>query len=244
MKILGLNAFHGDASAALLVDGELVAFAAEERFNRVKHCAGFPVLAIQYCLEEAGLRLDQIDVITVSKDPKANLLAKALTVLRHPGLLTPSFLKSRLRQGASVGNVATRLAQTLENGGVVPPVVHVEHHLAHAASAFYASPFEKAAILTLDGMGDAVSGMLAIGEGNKIRVIKRIRFPHSLGFFYTALTQHLGFPKFGDEGKVMGLAAYGSPTCAPQLRQVIHPTSDGLLALNLDYFIHQNAGVS
>jgi carbamoyltransferase len=244
VKILGLNAFHGDASAALLINGELAAFAAEERFNRLKHCAGFPELAIQYCLREAGLRLEEIDAITVSKDPYANLISKALLALRHPGLLSPAFLKSRFGQGAAVTNVGGRITRTMDPGAAAPPLVHVEHHLAHAASAFFASPYERSAILTLDGMGDSVSAILAIGDGNRIHVLKRVRFPHSLGFLYTAVSQHLGFTHFGDEGKVMGLAALGKPTLVKELRQIIHPTANGLFQLNLDYFQHQKGGVS
>ena len=195
MKVLGVNAYHGDASAALLVGGQLVAFAAEERFNRVKHCAGFPEQAIRYCLREAGLILSQVDVVTVSKDPKANLISKMLRALAHPKLLSPSFLRSRFSQQHRVQDLRGRLSSTLrvDDRESVPPVVHVEHHLAHAASAFFASPYDRAAILTLDGMGDGVSALLALGEGHRIQVLKRVYFPHSLGFFYTAVSQHLGF---------------------------------------------------
>jgi carbamoyltransferase len=246
MKILGINAYHGDATAAIVVDGQLVASAAEERFNRIKHCAGFPLEAIRYCLKEAGLSIGQIDVATTSKDPGANRLAKALHVLRHPAILSPSFLRRRLRQAGQVRDVGTLLAESLgqDAGRVHPGVIHIEHHLTHAASAFYASPFDRAAILTLDGMGDAASAMMAVGEGNQIRVLKRVHFPHSLGFLYTAVSQHLGFDHFGDEGKVMGLAAYGQPAYMKEMRRLIHPTRDGRYELDLRYFVHQNGGVS
>jgi len=246
MNVLGINAYHGDASAAILIDGQLAAFAAEERFNRVKHCAGFPSEAVRYCLKEVGLGIQQIDVVTTSKDPGANRLAKVLHVLRHPAILSPSFLRSRLSQSRHVRHVGTVLAEAIgqEAGESGPELVHLEHHLTHAASAFLASPFERAAILTLDGMGDAASAMMAVGNGHQIRILKRVHFPHSLGFLYTAVSQHLGFDHYGDEGKVMGLAGYGQPAFLRELRHMIHPTADGRYALDLRYFVHQNGGVS
>jgi len=246
MNVLGINAYHGDASAAILINGELIAFATEERFNRIKHCAGFPTEAVRYCLKTAGLSIHQIDAVTTSKDPSANRLAKALRVLRHPAILSPSFIRSRLSQSKRVRDVGAVLAEALgqQVGRQGPELLHIEHHLTHAASAFLASPFDRAVILTLDGMGDATSAMMAIGEGNSIRVLKRVHFPHSLGFLYTAMTQHLGFEHFGDEGKVMGLAAYGQPNFMKEMRQLIHPTRDGRYELDLRYFVHQNGGVS
>jgi carbamoyltransferase len=246
MNVLGINAYHGDASAAILINGQLAAFAAEERFNRIKHCAGFPTEAVRYCLHVAGLSIQQLDAVTTSKDPGANRFAKALHVLRHPAILSPTFLRSRLSQSKRVRDVGALLAETLgqEAGQEEPEVLHIEHHLTHAASAFLASPFDRAAILTLDGMGDAASAMMAIGEGNSIRVLKRVYFPHSLGFLYTAVSQHLGFEQYGDEGKVMGLAAYGQPNFLKEMRQLIHPTRDGRYELDLRYFVHQNGGVA
>lgn len=246
MNVLGINAYHGDASAVILIDGQLAAFAAEERFNRIKHCAGFPSEAVRYCLKESGLGIQQIDTVTISKDPGANRLAKALHVLRHPAILSPSFLGSRFSQSRHVRNVATAIAEAVGQraGENAPELIHVEHHLTHAASAFFASPFDRAAVLTLDGMGDAASAMMAMGEGNSLRVRQRVHFPHSLGFLYTAVSQHLGFDHFGDEGKVMGLAAYGQPTFLKEMRQLIHPTRDGRYELDLRYFVHQNGGVS
>jgi carbamoyltransferase len=246
VNVLGINAYHGDASAAILVDGRLVAFAAEERFNRIKHCAGFPSEAVRWCIKEAGLGISQIDAVTTSKDPGANRLAKALHVLRHPAILSPTFLRSRFSQTRRVRSIGSMLAETLGQaaGAAEPELFHIEHHLAHAASAYLASPFDRSAILTLDGMGDAASAIVAIGEGNKIRILKRVHFPHSLGFLYTAVSQHLGFEHFGDEGKVMGLAAYGQPNFLKEMRRLIHPTPDGRYALDLRYFVHPNGGVA
>ncbi len=244
MKILGLNAYHGDAAAALLVDGRLVAAAAEERFNRHKHCAGFPRHAVGYCLHEAGIGLGDLDHVAVSRKPWANLSSK----LRHV-LLSGLWLRRNTWKSAgstlAVSSVRARFEE-LHPGGLPAHVrLHnVEHHLAHAASAFFVSPFERSAILTLDGFGDFCSGLIGMGEGSRIRVLQRIHFPHSLGIFYTALTQFLGFPHYGDEGKVMALASLGKPTRMEEMRRLMGFDPDGLIRLGLDYFTHHTRGVA
>ncbi|HEY2074116.1 MAG TPA: carbamoyltransferase [Gaiellaceae bacterium] len=241
--ILGLNAYHGDAAAALIVDGELVAAAEEERFNRIKHVAGFPALAAQWCLAEGGIRPEDLDHLAVSRDPRANVGQKLLRTIRHGA--SARYLKARLQNAAKIRDVKTALAESLgvERDALRAQVHNVEHHQAHVASAFFVSPFDEAAILSVDGFGDFCSTMTAVGNGNSFRVIDRVLFPHSLGIFYAAFTQWLGFPHYGDEGKIMGLAPYGDP--APQLkamRDVIH-TDGGLFTLNLDYFTHDKEGV-
>jgi carbamoyltransferase len=241
--ILGLNAFHGDAAAALVVDGELVAASEEERFSRVKHVAGFPALAAAWCLEEGGIAPDRLDHVAIGRDPRANLGAKLRrTLTRAPSL---SFLRSRLENAAKVRDVSDELAAALgvPKSGLNARFHNVEHHLAHASSAFHVSPFERAAILTLDGFGDFASTLLARGEGNRIEVLERVLFPHSLGILYASITQWLGFPKYGDEGKIMGLAPYGDP--APHrdaMRRLVN--LDGpLFELELPYFVHHEEGV-
>ena len=240
--ILGLNAFHGDAAAALVVDGELVAAAEEERFNRVKHCAGFPALAAAWCLADAGLEPGQLDHVAVSRDPKANLGQKLLRTIRHGA--SARYLKARLENAAKVRDVRTALAQGL---GIEPDALtarfhNVEHHQTHVASAFFVSPFEDAAILSIDGFGDFASTMLAEGHGNQFKVLERVLYPHSLGIFYTAVTQWLGFPHYGDEGKVMGLAPYGEPRYLNKMRELVK--LDGpMFELGLDYFLHDKEGV-
>jgi carbamoyltransferase len=241
--ILGLNAFHGDAAAALVIDGELVAAAEEERFNRVKHCAGFPALAAAWCLEDAGLAAADLDHVAIGRDPKANLGAKLRRVLR--GGVSPAYIRERMANASKVRDVRTELATAL---GVAPETVraafhNVEHHQAHVASAFLVSPFEEAAVLTVDGFGDFASTMLAHGKGNDFTVLDRVRFPHSLGLFYTSVTQWLGFPHYGDEGKIMGLAPYGDPEpYRERLRQLL--VLDGpLFELDLRYFRHHSDGV-
>jgi carbamoyltransferase len=235
--ILGLNAFHGDAAAALVVDGELVAAAEEERFNRIKHCAGFPAEAARWCLADAGIDPADVNHVAVSRDPRANLRPKLLRAART----SPRYLKARLEHAARIRDVRGELEGAL--GAPVRARLHsVEHHQAHVASAFFVSPFEEAAILSIDGFGDFASTMLAAGRGNRFEVLDRVLFPHSLGIFYTAVTQWLGFPKYGDEGKVMGLAPYGDPERhLARMRELVR--LDGLFELGLDYFMHTRKGV-
>jgi carbamoyltransferase len=237
--ILGLNAYHGDAAAALVVDGVLVGAAEEERFNRVKHCAGFPAAAARWCLEDAGLAPADLDHVAIGRDPKANLVPKLLRTVRHG--VSPRYVRQRLENAARVRDVRAELARAL-GGELRAQLHHVEHHRAHAASAFLVSPFEEAAILTLDGFGDFASTLLAAGRGGRIEVLDRVLFPHSLGIFYTAVTQWLGFPKYGDEGKVMGLAPYGGPEYVEVMRELVRP-SGGLFELGLDWFTHHVEGV-
>lgn len=242
VRILGINAYHGDAAAALVVDGQLVAAVAEERFNRVKHCAGFPKLAIRYCLESAGLKLADLDHVAVSSDPRANLSLKLWRSLRRAW--SPNTWRSAGRL-VSMGGIRDEFASVTPSGlPTKAPIHRIEHHFSHAASAFFVSPFERAAILTLDGFGDFSSGLLGIGEGDRIRVLDRIRFPHSLGVYYTALTQYLGFPWYGDEGKVMAVAALGKPEHMAAMRKLLCFEPRGLVRLGLRYFTHHSQGVA
>jgi carbamoyltransferase len=241
--ILGLNAYHGDAAAALVIDGELVAAAEEERFNRIKHVAGFPSLAAGWCLEEAGIRPEDLDHVAVSRDPRANIGQKLLRTIRHGA--SARYLKARLQNAAKIRDAKTALAEALgvPESSLRAQVHNVEHHQTHVASAFFVSPFENAAILSVDGFGDFASTMTAVGHGNSYEVLDRVLFPHSLGIFYAALTQWLGFPYYGDEGKVMGLAPYGDPEpYMKPMRDVVHTAGD-LFELNLDYFTHDKEGV-
>lgn len=241
--ILGLNAFHGDAAAALVVDGELVAAAEEERFNRIKHCAGFPALAAAWCLADAGLEASDLDHVAIGRDPRANLGQKLLRTIRHGA--SGRYLKARLENAAKIRDLAGHLSSALgvERSVLRAQFHNVEHHRAHVASAFFVSPFEEAAILSVDGFGDFASTMLAAGRGNRCEVLERVLFPHSLGIFYTAVTQWLGFPKYGDEGKVMGLAPYGDPERHLEaMLRLVHPNGD-LFQLGLEYYVHHKEGV-
>jgi carbamoyltransferase len=240
--ILGLNAFHGDAAAALVIDGQLVAAAEEERFSRVKHVAGFPSLAAAWCLRDAGVEARELDHVAIGRDPRANLGAKLRQTARR--LRNPGYVVERLRAMRRVGDVRDDVARALGTSkeSLGAQVHKVEHHQAHVASAFFVSPFEEAAILTMDGFGDFASTMLAVGRGNSFHVLDRVTFPHSLGIYYTAITQWLGFPKYGDEGKVMGLAPYGDPDVyRDEMRDLLRLGE--LFELNLGYFTHPAEGV-
>ena len=241
--ILGLNAYHGDAAAALVVDGDLVAAAEEERFNRVKHVAGFPALAARWCLERTGLDAAELDHVAVSRDPRANIGQKLLRTVRHGA--SARYLKERLQNAAKVRDVGTALADalTIERKDMRAQIHNVEHHQTHIASAFFVSPFDEAAILSVDGFGDFCSTMTAVGRGNSFQILERVLFPHSLGIFYTAFTQYLGFPHYGDEGKVMGLAPYGDPERYMKAMRDVVALSGDMYVLNLDYFTHDKEGV-
>ncbi len=234
MMILGINAFHGDASAAALLDGDLLSAVEEERFNRVKHWAGFPVQAIRHC---AGGMLP--DHVAVSRNPYAHLGRKILRVLRSPAAWAGG-----AHRAANVAQVS-RIRSLLDAHGVIARTTKlhfVEHHRAHLASAFFCSPFEESAVLSIDAFGDFSSLMWGAGAGNRIDVKGSVRFPHSLGMFYSAFTQFLGFPGFGDEQKLMSLASFGEPRYAAALRDVVK-VDGGQVRLDLDYFMHGSARV-
>jgi carbamoyltransferase len=237
MNILGLNAFHGDASAALLSDGQLIAAVEEERFNRIKHWAGFPALAAQWCLQ--GTDPLGLAHVAISRDPKAHLGRKLLRLASRPG--DWGRLASRAHNTIKVARLAAALGEAgIGQSGRVR-IHHVEHHRAHLASAFFCSPFEEAAVASIDGFGDFSSVMWGVGRGSHIDIRGGVHFPHSLGLFYTAFTQFLGFPKYGDEYKMMGLSAYGEPRFLPPMRDVVRIDA-GQVRLNLDYFIHHTVG--
>ncbi len=244
MYILGINAFHGDSSAALLKDGKLVFAIEEERLRRVKHWAGFPALAIKAALDEAGIKITDIDHITIARDPYANFFAKVRYTLRK--IRNPHAIVDRLKNQRKVLSIKQHLAQVFNvpASQIKAKVHHIEHHRAHLASAFFVSPFDEAALLSIDGFGDFTSTMIGIGQDNFIDVFGKVIYPHSLGIMYTAFTQWLGFPKYGDEYKVMGLAPYGQPRYVNKiLDNVIYLTGNGLFRLNEKFFLHSESGV-
>jgi carbamoyltransferase len=241
MDVLGINAFHGDASAVLLRDGQLLAGVEEERLNRVKHWAGFPARAIGAVLDEAGTDLMRVAHVAVSRDPRAHLLDKALFAFRRrPGL---DAIKDRLSNLRHVADLPTRL-NALGRGRFAGAAHNVEHHRAHAASAFYCSPFEEAACLTVDGFGDFLSSLAAVGRGSRLEVVDEVAFPHSLGILYTAVTQFLGFPAYGDEYKVMALASFGRPAFLDAMRRIVRLEDDGRFQTDVDFFRHASEGVT
>lgn len=242
--ILGINAFHGDASACILRDGILLAAAEEERFCRIKHWAGFPIESIRYCLDEAGISIEDVDHIALNRNPSANLLKKALFAFsKKPNL---SAVTDRLRNAGKVKSVIDSLAVGLgvPLSSIKGKVHYIEHHLAHIGSSFFVSPFKRAAVLSVDGFGDFTSTMWGYGKDEDIVISNKIHFPHSLGLFYLAITQYLGFPNYGDEYKVMGLAPYGKPTQLDKMRKIVKLLPDGTFELDLQYFQHHSEGVS
>jgi carbamoyltransferase len=267
LYVLGINAYHGDAAAAIIRDGQLVAAAEEERFNRRKHCAGFPTEAVKYCLQEAGVGIEGVEHVGISRDPSAHLHKKILYVATRAakgvGALAGraaapsgerggnggrgifSAVAERLANSARVRDLKDELAQQLgvSKSQLRARFHNVEHHRAHLASSFYVSPFERAALLSIDGFGDFISTMWGAGEGNDIEVLGQVEYPHSTGILYTATTQFLGFPHYGDEGKVMGLAPYGVPRFVGEFREIIRTEEGGRFRLNLDFFRHHAEGV-
>jgi carbamoyltransferase len=244
MYILGINAYHAGASACLIRDGDLVAAAEEERFRRIKYCAGFPTDAIRYCLAEGRISAKELDHVGISRDPRANLHKKvAFALSRRPSV---GFVRDRLTNAAKVQDPRAALAAALEvpTRQLRATFHNVEHHRAHMASAFYVSPFKHAAILSVDGMGDFVSTMWGAGDEHSLKVLGEVNFPHSLGIFYTAVCQWLGFHKYGDEGKVMGLAPYGQPRYVELLHRILRLHHDGTFELNQDAFVHQASGAN
>ncbi|MBV9866506.1 MAG: nodulation protein [Abitibacteriaceae bacterium] len=243
MYILGINAYHGGASACLVQDGQLLSAVEDERFRRLKYWAGFPSESIKFCLQQAGITAYDLDHVAISRDPSAHLAQKALFALRK----RPSFaaVRDRVNNMAAVRDVKAALCRALELdvNAVRADFHNVEHHRAHMASAFFVSPFQEAAVLSIDGMGDFVSTMVGQASGTKIDVHDHVLFPHSLGIFFTALTQWLGFPNYGDEGKVQGLAPYGTPRYLEEMHKMVRLLPHGAFELNLDYFVHHAQGV-
>lgn len=238
MYLLGINAFHGDAAACLLRDGVLIAAAEEERFRRIKHWAGFPSEAIRYCLREAGARLGDVDHVAINQDSNANLWRKVAFTLGHrPDL---RLVLDRIQNKRERSDVPSLLAEAFPGESFAGEMHRVEHHLAHLGSAFLVSPLQEATVVSVDGFGDFASAAWATGSGTDLAVEGRVYFPHSLGIFYQALTQYLGFHHYGDEYKVMGLAPYGEPRYLAQMREIVAVQHDGEFRLNLDYFRHHS----
>ena len=241
MTILGINAYHGDSSAAIIRDGKVIAAAEEERFRRIKHWAGLPSEAIKFCLQEAGLKFGDLEHVAINLNPRVNHLRRLLFILKrrpHPRLII-----ERLRKLKKTRSLHQSLADAFPDEPMRAQVHHIEHHLAHIASSYLCSPFDDAVNLSVDGFGDFASAAWGPGVNGRMRIDGRVYFPHSLGMFYSALTQYLGFPHFGDEYKVMGLAPYGEPAFMPQMRQIVRVQSDGSFKLGLDYFRHHRENV-
>jgi carbamoyltransferase len=235
MLILGLNMFHADASAAIVLDGEVKFAIAEERLNRRKHFAGFPALSIKACLDAVGAKISDVEHVAVGQDSDANLAKKVQYALANPAKIL-NFIRLRQRKEA-MRDLRPLLAKALDIDSTQLRFQehHVEHHIAHIASAYYCSPWEKAAGFSYDGSGDFVSTMMARCEGNEIEVLERVFLPHSLGSFYNMICEFIGYSQYGDEGKVMGLAPYGKDTYREEIGKIVKSKSGGF-QLDLSYF--------
>ncbi len=239
--IIGINAYHGDSSACLVKDGVLVAAAEEERFKRIKHWAGFPIDSIKYCLDEAKISLDDVHHIAVNSDPKANLGRKVIySLLKRPDV---SFLIDRLKNKRNRLSITDELSTLIPDNDFLGKIHNIEHHLCHLSSSYHVSNFEKSIAISIDGFGDFASAAWGLCENNNIEIDEKVYFPHSMGIFYQAMTQFLGFPYYGDEYKVMGMAAYGEPKYLDKLRSIVFYEKSGKFRLNLDHFIHHNTKV-
>ena len=238
-NILGINAYHADASACILKNNTLEFAVEEERLNRIKHWAGFPALSIQACLEATNLELTDIDFIAFNSNPYANLHKKIFWVLKNQP--TINFIQSRLKNTQTRLNALSDFESKFPGHEVKSKFVKIEHHRAHLASAYYASGFDEACVLSVDGFGDFSSAAWGLAQNNTIDICDFVHYPHSLGIFYQALTQYLGFKHYGDEYKVMGMAAYGNPVYVEALQQLCVYQRDGQYRLELEYFLHHSA---
>ena len=246
-KILGISAFYHDSAAALTIGDVVVAAAQEERFTRIKHTPDFPVHAIKYCLEEGGLSIDELDAIVFYDKPmlKFERLLETYYAFAPRGIISflkampvwlneKMFLKKHIYEGLKEIESYNRKKVKL---------LFSEHHLSHAASAFFASPYENAAILTIDGVGEWSTASISIGNGNKITIKKELKFPHSVGLLYSAFTYFLGFKVNSGEYKLMGLAPYGNPNSEEVEKyidtiktELVDVKEDGSIWLNQKYF--------
>lgn len=242
MLIIGLNAFHGDSSACIVKDGKLIAAVEEERLRRIKHWAGFPSESIRYCLEAAKAQLSDVDIVAVNQDSSSNFWRKvAYGIKNRPSL---KLVDQRLRNRKARRSMPELLEEHFGAGSFTGQMANIDHHVAHLSSAFHVSPFERATVVSVDGFGDFASAAWGLGNGADISVEGKVHFPHSLGIFYQALTQYLGFPHYGDEYKVMGLAPYGKPVYLDKMREIVRLKENGEFTLDLQYFKHHKEGVS
>ena len=221
----------------------MVAAIEEERIKRIKHWSGFPADSIKFCLDECGIGIQDVECIAISKDPSVNVYKKITHSLRN--MVGFKTLVNRLSNTKKVSSIRKELSKSLgvKESKIGAQIFNVEHHRSHMASAFFASPFDESAILSIDGFGDFTSTMIGFGSGNKFKVLDNVIYPHSLGIFYTAFTQYLGFNNYGDEYKVMGLAPYGNATLVKKVRDVIVLNDNGLFEINERYFRHPKEGV-
>tara|TARA_A100001015_G_scaffold319045_1_gene440758 strand:+ start:2793 stop:4529 length:1737 start_codon:yes stop_codon:yes gene_type:complete len=240
MKILGINAYHGDASACIIVNNQIVAAAEEERFTRIKHSAGFPFNSIKFCLENSKTKLSEINYLTINRNPKQKFLNKIIFASKN--LFKLKFLSNRLSNLKKINSIKIEL-ETFLDQKFYGKIINVDHHISHVASSVYFSNYKNSNFLSIDGFGDFTSTITGFYDGVNINKFDEVLFPHSLGLFYTAITQFLGFNNYGDEYKVMGLAPYGEPKYVNEISEMLIKKKNGLFNLNLKYFLHHTGNV-
>ena len=240
MYILGINAYHGDAAACIFKDNKILAAAEEERFTRIKHTAGFPIKSIKFCLDKAQISIDQVDHITINRNPNQKLLKKIL--FASTKLFSLNFIKNRFHNFKKINSIKDEFESHFKTK-INSKIHNIDHHTAHISSSVFFSGMKNSNFLSVDGFGDFVSTVTGYYDGKKINKFDEVLFPHSLGLFYTAMTQYLGFMNYGDEYKVMGLAPYGEPKYIHQLKKIVKYDRKKLFKLNLKYFLHHTGNV-
>jgi carbamoyltransferase len=240
--ILGLNCYHADSSACLLKDGKVLIALEEERINRIKHWAGFPALSIKKCLEFEGINIDNVDYVALNQGPAANILKKIKYIFLSKPNLNFYFekLNNKIKRQNILRLIEFKIGKLKQNC----KLINVEHHLAHLASSYYDSPYDKSVNLSVDGFGDFVSTSWGTSNKNRVTIDSKIFFPHSLGIFYEAFTQFLGFRNYGDEYKLMGLSALGKDSEINKFKKIITLKNNGEFQLNLKYFNHHTKKIS
>ena len=236
MIIIGINAYHADSSACLVIDGKLISAIEEERFNRIKHWAGFPVESIKYCLENNKINLSDVDCISLNTNPRFNLFQKFFYVLKNRPSL--QFIYDKISNRNRRVNIKEEFLKYFPESKFNGTIHFIEHHISHIASAHLNSSFTESVGFSMDGFGDFSSSAWGACKDKDINVDHRVLFPHSMGVFYQSMTQFLGFPNYGDEYKVMGLAPYGKPTYLDKMRELVKVNRERKYELNLNYFIH------
>lgn len=243
MIILGLNIYHGDAAASIFKDGALKAAAEEERFTRIKHSAGFPVNAIRFCLDTLSINIDEIDFIAINRNPRTRFISKFLYLIKNRFKVSNFF--KRFKNYNKIYNLSDIISNNFNcnKNNLKKKFLFFDHHLCHAASSVFSSDLNKTDYVTIDGFGDFLSTTIGEFNNDQFNQIDEVKFPHSLGIFYTAVTQFLGFENYGDEYKVMGLASYGNPIFFNDILKIVNIHNKNLFRLNLDYFKHHTSGI-
>ena len=241
--ILGLNLFHADSSACIFKNNRLICAVEEERFTRIKHFAGVPIKSIEHCLDLAGIKLQDLTSIVVNQNSKSNLFKKILFLLTHK--ISADFFMDRIKNRLNKKNKNILILLSEKFGRFSGSLNFIDHHQCHLASAYYPSGFKEAVAISIDGFGDFCSTVVAFARNDKIDIKKKVYFPHSLGIFYQALTQFLGFENYGDEYKVMGLAPYGELNYLEKIRNLIKINyKTNLFELKLEYFVHHKENIN